>query len=221
MVNNHTIKYTLLTTLRIAVWLVFSVISVSLSHVNAAETHRVGVAMRYTSTYKGIYTHTRRAATAAPIHVYSGGNMMEMRSTSAYVNRSSNRGINYAAPTVATPSIQGMRTSASAIRGGVTSAETYAQMGPAHAPRKSQKAGLPDGVCPNCQWVQDANGVWHCAICDANVYDGCECGDHCGCSSAVPLNGGWEVMLFLIALAIGYVVVSSPTSLNKHTTLSH
>lgn len=217
MVNNHTIKYTLLTTLRIAVWVVLSVISVSLSHVNAAETHRVGVAMRYTSTYKGIYTHTRRAANAAPIHVYSGGNMMEMRSTSAYVNRSSNRGINYAAPTVATPSIQGMRTSASAIRGGVTSAETYAQMGPAHAPRKSPNPGVPD-ICPNCQWVQDANGDWYCAKCGAYALDGCECGD-CHCN--VPLESGWEVMLFLIALAIGYMVVSSPTSLNKHTTLSH
>ena len=205
------------TFLRIAVWLVFSVISVSLSHVNAAETHRVGVAMRYTSTYKGIYTHTRRAANAAPIHVYSGGNMMEMRSTSAYVNRSSNRGINYAAPTVATPSIQGMRTSASAIRGGITTAETYAQMGPAHAPRKSPNPNVPD-LCPNCQWVQDANGDWYCAICGADVLDGCECGN-CHCN--VPLESGWEVMLFLIALAIGYLVISSPTSLNKHTTLSH
>lgn len=205
------------TFLRIAVWLVLSVISVSLSHVNAAETHRVGVAMRYTSTYKGIYTHTRRAATAAPIHVYSGGNMIEMRSTSAYVNRSSNRGINYAAPTVATPSIQGMRTSASAIRGGITSAETYAQMGPSHAPRKSPNPGVAD-ICPNCQWVQDANGDWYCAICGDYAYDGCECGD-CHCN--VPLESGWEVMLFLIALAIGYLVISSPTSLNKHTTLSH
>lgn len=205
------------TFLRIAVWLVLSVISVSLSHVNAAETHRVGVAMRYTSTYKGIYTHTRRATTAAPIHVYSGGNMIEMRSTSAYVNRSSNRGINYAAPTVATPSIQGMRTAASAIRGGVTSAETYAQMGPSHAPRKSPNPGVAD-ICPNCQWVQDANGDWYCAICGDYAYDGCECGD-CHCN--VPLESGWEVMLFLIALAIGYLVISSPTSLNKHTTLSH
>lgn len=205
------------TFLRIAVWLVLSVISVSLSHVNAAETHRVGVAMRYTSTYKGIYTHTRRAATAAPIHVYSAGYMMEMRSTSAYVNRSSNRGINYAAPTVATPSIQGMRTSASAIRGGVTSAETYAQMGPAHAPRNSSTPNLPIGSCPNCQW-EYIDGEWYCAICRANAYDGCVCGEHCGCSSTVPLNGGWEVMLFLIALAIGYLVISSPTSLNKQTT---
>lgn len=217
MVNNHTIKYTLPTFLRLALWSVLSVISVSLSHVNAAETHRVGVAMRYTSTYKGIYTHTRRAANAAPIHVYSGGNMMEMRSTSAYVNRSSNRGINYAAPTVATPSIQGVRTSASAIRGGVTSAETYAQMGPSYAPRKSPNPDVPI-VCPNCQWVQDANGDWYCAKCGDYALDGCDCGD-CHCN--VPLESGWEVMLFLIALAIGYMIVSSPTSLNKHTTLSH
>ena len=189
------------TFLRLALWLVLSVISVSLSHVNAAETHRVGVAMRYTSTYKGIYTHTRRVANAAPIHVYSGGNMMEMRSTSAYVNRSSNRGINYATPAVATPTIQGMRTSASAIRGGVTSTETYAQMGPAPAPRKSPN--LPEGVCPNCQWVQDANGDWYCAICGDYVLNGCDCGN-CHCN--VPLEGGWEVMLFSITLAIGYMI---------------
>ena len=186
------------TFLRIAVWLVLSVISVSLSHVNAAETHRVGVAMRYTSTYKGIYTHTRRAANTSPVHVHSGGYMMDMRSTSAYVNRSSNRGINYA-----TSTIQGMRTAASSIRGGMTSAETYAQMGPAHAPRKSPNPSVPD-VCPNCQWVQDANGDWYCAICGANVLDGCDCGD-CHCN--VPLESGWEVMLFSIALTVVYLMI--------------
>lgn len=201
MIKITKIIITMPTFLRLALWLVLSVISVSLSHVNAAETHRVGVAMRYTSTYKGIYTHTRRVANAAPIHVYSGGNMMEMRSTSAYVNRSSNRGINYATPAVATPTIQGMRTSASAIRGGVTSTETYAQMGPAPAPRKSPN--LPEGVCPNCQWVQDANGDWYCAICGDYVLNGCDCGN-CHCN--VPLEGGWEVMLFSITLAIGYMI---------------
>ena len=186
------------TFLRLALWLVLSVISVSLSHVNAAETHRVGVAMRYTSTYKGIYTHTRRAANTSPVHVHSGGYLMDMRSTSAYVNRSSNRGINYAIPT-----IQGMRTAASSIRGGMTSAETYAQMGPAHAPRKSPNPSVPD-VCPNCQWVQDANGDWYCAICGANVLDGCDCGD-CHCN--VPLESGWEVMLFSIALTVVYLMI--------------
>lgn len=206
MIKINKITITMPTFLRIAVWLVFSVISVSLSHVNAAETHRVGVAMRYTSTYKGIYTHTRRAANTSPVHVHSGGYMMDMRSTSAYVNRSSHRGINYATPTVATHTIQGMRTSASAIRGGMTSAETYAQMGPAHAPRKSPNPNVPE-LCPNCQWVQDANGDWYCAICGVNAYDGCNCGDHCGCSSTVPLNGGWEVMLFSIALTVVYLMM--------------
>ena len=191
------------TFLRLALWLVLSVISVSLSHVNAAETHRVGVAMRYTSTYKGIYTHTRRAANTSPVHVHSGGYMMDMRSTSAYVNRSSNRGINYATPAVATPSIQGMRTSASSIRGGMTSAETYAQMGPSHAPRKSPNPGVAD-ICTGCQWVQDANGDWYCAICGADVLDGCDCGN-CHCN--VPLEGGWEVTFFSIALAIGYMII--------------
>ena len=130
---------------------------------------------------------------------------MDMRSTSAYVHRSSNRGINYATPAVATPTIQGMRTAASAIRGGMTSAETYAQMGPAHAPRKSPTPGVAD-ICPNCQWEQNANGDWYCAICGDYAYDGCECGEHCGCSSTVPLNGGWEAMLFSITLAIGYMI---------------
>lgn len=191
------------TFLRIAVWLVLSVISVSLSHVNAAETHRVGVAMRYTSTYKGIYTHTRKANQSGSVHVHSGGYMMDMRSTSAYVHRSSNRGINYATPAVATPTIQGMRTAASAIRGGMTSAETYAQMGPSHAPRKSPNPGVAD-ICTGCQWVQDANGDWYCAICGADVLDGCDCGN-CHCN--VPLEGGWEVTFFSIALAIGYMII--------------
>ena len=202
MIKINKITITMPTFLRIAVWLVLSVISVSLSHVNAAETHRVGVAMRYTSTYKGIYTHTRRAANTSPVHVHSGGYLMDMRSTSAYVNRSSNRGINYATPAVATPTIQGMRTAASAIRGGVTSAETYAQMGPAHAPRKSPNPNVPE-LCPNCQWVQDANGDWYCAICGDYVLNGCDCGN-CHCN--VPLEGGWEVMLFSITLAIGYMI---------------
>jgi hypothetical protein len=198
MIKINKITITMPTFLRLALWLVLSVISVSLSHVNAAETHRVGVAMRYTSTYKGIYTHTRRAANTSPVHVHSGGYMMDMRSTSAYVNRSSNRGINYA-----TPTIQGMRTAASSIRGGMTSAETYAQMGPAHAPRKSPNPNVPE-LCPNCQWVQDANGDWYCAICGANVLDGCDCGD-CHCN--VPLESGWEVMLFSIALTVVYLMI--------------
>jgi hypothetical protein len=96
-----------------------------------------------------------------------------------------------------------MRTSASSIRGGMTSAETYAQMGPAHAPRKSPNPSVPD-VCPNCQWVQDANGDWYCAICGANVLDGCDCGD-CHCN--VPLESGWEVMLFSIALTVVYLMI--------------
>lgn len=198
MIKINKITITIPTFLRLALWLVLSVISVSLSHVNAAETHRVGVAMRYTSTYKGIYTHTRRAANTSPVHVHSGGYLMDMRSTSAYVNRSSNRGINYAIPT-----IQGMRTAASSIRGGMTSAETYAQMGPAHAPRKSPNPNVPE-LCPNCQWVQDANGDWYCAICGANVLDGCDCGD-CHCN--VPLESGWEVMLFSIALTVVYLMI--------------
>ena len=205
MIRINKITITLSTFLRLALWLVLSVISVSLSHVNAAETHRVGVAMRYTSTYKGIYTHTRRAANTSPVHVHSGGYLMDMRSTSAYVNRSANRGVNYVTPIVSTPTIQGMRTSASSVRGGMTSAETYAQMGPSHAPRKSPNPNVPE-LCPNCQWVQDANGDWYCAICGADVLEGCDCGDHCGCSSTVPLNGGWEVMLFSITLAIGYMI---------------
>lgn len=203
MIKINKITITMPTFLRLALWLVLSVISVSLSHVNAAETHRVGVAMRYTSTYKGIYTHTRRAANTSPVHVHSGGYMMDMRSTSAYVHRSSNRGINYATPAVATPTIQGMRTAASAIRGGMTSAETYAQMGPSHAPRKSPNPGVAD-ICTGCQWVQDANGDWYCAICGADVLDGCDCGN-CHCN--VPLEGGWEVTFFSIALAIGYMII--------------
>ena len=192
------------TFLRIAVWLVFSVISVSLSHVNAAETQRVGVAMRYTSTYKGIYTHTRKVSTNAPVHVHSGGYLMDMRSTSAYVNRSSaNRGINYSTPTSTIRSIQGMRTAASSLRGGMTAADTYAHMGPAHAPRKSPNPSVPD-ICPNCQWVQDADGDWYCTMCGEYVLDGCNCND-CHCN--VPLESGWEAMIFLVTLALVYMIV--------------
>ena len=129
---------------------------------------------------------------------------MDMRSTSAYVNRSSaNRGINYSTPTSTIRSIQGMRTAASSLRGGMTAADTYAHMGPAHAPRKSPNPSVPD-ICPNCQWVQDADGDWYCTMCGEYVLDGCNCND-CHCN--VPLEGGWEAMIFLVTLALVYMIV--------------
>ncbi len=102
--------------------------------------------------------------------------------------------------------VQGFRTSASGVTGGVTSSQTYGRFG---APRRSTTPTPPPdptGVC-QCVWIYDANlfgegeGGFYCPKCGSTVQledalDG-HYHDYCPC----PLEADWRVLIFLTALA--------------------
>ena len=157
-------------------------------------------ALSYASPYKGagrggyIYTtsavHQRTASAGmaqAPV--------ASMTSTGS----SASRGIAYASASgVSMPSVQGIRTSASRVSGGVTSGDTYAQIGTS-GPRRGPE--LPSGACGHCDWYYDEEtGTWRCHYCDCEPEDG-ECNHNC-----VPVGDGWTAWLFVATLAGAYAL---------------
>ena len=158
-------------------------------------------ALSYASPYKGAghggYIYTTSSARQ---HTISTGlaqaPVASMASTSG---SSASRGIAYASTSsVSMPSVQGIRTSASNVSGGITSGDTYAQIGTSGHRRGPQ---LPPGACTNCEWYYDEEtGTWRCHYCDCEPEDG-QCEHHC-----VPIGDGWEVLLFAAALAGAYAL---------------
>lgn len=148
----------------------------------------VGVyAVSYATPYRGGgHIHTTNYARMTGV---AQAPVASMGSTSSYY---SGRGITTSTMTSA-PQVRGMYTSASAIRGGVTTAETY---GSQCAPRR---IGGHPGECPHCI---DEDGDDICDICGHDIY-ACEC-DPCHCD--VPLTGGKGVWMFMAALAVVYTV---------------
>ena len=98
--------------------------------------------------------------------------------------------------------VGGIRTSAEYIRGGVTTATYGTKVGPRRSPNHPEwPTDLPE--C-GCDWHKDENGDWICDVCGAtwNEYDGLQNHhDPCTC----PIGDGWQVWLFMIALAGAYV----------------
>ena len=121
----------------------------------------------------------------------------------------SQRGINY--------STTGFATSATAIRGGVTTRQTAASMrasAPNQAPRRAKQEGIdpsgnPEGLpdC-GCYWYYDeGEGVWKCTVCDCEIdpYDG-DYPDHCTCDPCrCPIEWDWSVLAFLSLLSFAYI----------------
>lgn len=96
--------------------------------------------------------------------------------------------------------VQGFRTSASKVYGGVTSEQTYASMGGSSAPRRAV-SGHP-GECPHCI---DENGDDICDRCGMDIYECDE--DTCWC----PIGDGKDVWMFMAALAVAYAVYKKHT----------
>ncbi len=192
--------------------------------VSAYPVH-VSASMNYSSTYKGT-GHVGHVHTTSSAHVHSIGTTgglaqapaASMSSTSSYAGR----GISYSGgASVSMPQVSGIRTSASSIRGGVTTYDGGRRYVPGR--RNAGKdtppsAGTP-GYCDGCNyiWIVDEErpdgGYWACSECGCELEDGCECGD-CHCN--VPLECGWEVMLFLACMG-GYHVYSSKRRKKKET----
>ncbi len=126
-------------------------------------------------------------------------------------NKNSTRGIVYSQAS-AVPSISGLLTSASLVRGGVTAERTLSMSKMGNA-RTITHPGNPDeGQCPTC--IYDENGI--CIICGHSSYFGVdehgECAGHCthhdcdtGCC-CTPLDFNRGAMLFFALLAVGYGV---------------
>ena len=117
-----------------------------------------------------------------------------MKSTSSAVYGSSQRALN---DVYAAQQVQGMYTSASAIRGGMTSSDTYGMM--FNAPRRSPTH--PDDA-EECEDCIDLNSDGYCDRCGCDMQD-CNCADesgYCWC----PVGDGVDVWAMMIALALAY-----------------
>lgn len=159
-------------------------------------------AVNYGSIYKGagrggaIYS-----SSSMRVHsVGAGGGIAQapvasMNSTSSM----GGRGISYGGTVTVAPHVHGISTSASSIRGGVTTSS----VGPRKAPE------IPGGACPHCQWVWvddlhgPGKGGYVCSVCGCEALDGCDC-DPCHCD--VPLDFNWAVSLFMAFLACAYAL---------------
>jgi len=160
------------------------------------------------STSHAVSGSTMRIATTSSQRVqeiYTGG--YGAPSASNNTGSASTRGITYSSVIVSIPmpQVTGFTTSASVVRDGTTSSETYARMNNGREPASaaSRRMALPPGVCDHCHWVQDAYGNWYCANCGASALDGCDCDEHggyCWC----PVGDGWQVWMFMALLAVGY-----------------
>lgn len=91
----------------------------------------------------------------------------------------------------------GIYTSASEVRGGVTTDETGGGYKP--SVRKSGGSGVPE-PCPGCV---DENGDFICDVCGHDIYE-CECGENCHCN--VPLEFGIAEWLFMAVIAGAYAL---------------
>ncbi len=164
-------------------------------------------ALSYASPYKGAgrggYIYTTSSARQ---HTISTGLAQAPVASMASTGSSASRGIAYASASgVSMPSVQGIRTSASNVSGGITSGDTYSQIGTSG--RRRGPGGLPDGACEHCHWVKDENGHWYCDHCGCTAMDGCDCGEEGGeCHCDVPLDFNWAVELFMAALAGAYTL---------------
>ena len=159
-------------------------------------------ALSYASPYKGAghggYIYTTSSARQ---HTISTGLAQAPAASMASTSGSSaSRGIAYASTSsVSMPSVQGIRTSASRVSGGITSGETYSQIGTS-GPRRA-----PGDPGEEHNWVYNGDGTWTCTICgititDDDYYD-LNYPEHC-----VPVGDGWEVWLFAAALAGAYAL---------------
>lgn len=155
-------------------------------------------ALNYASPYKGAGRNGIYTTSSAQMHsIGSAGSTMAQAPVASM--HSTSRGITSTAATasVSVPQVACIRTTASAISGGIT---TYDQ-GPRRGPVR--KVVLP-WVCEHCEFEENADGDMECIYCHAIAEDGCHCTPDCHCN--VPIGDGKEVWLFVTALAGVYAL---------------
>lgn len=174
-------------------------------------------AVTYASAYKGAgrngYTYTTSSVrTSAPSFGMAQAPVASIGSTRG----SSSRGMGHAGggASVSVPQIKCITTFASNVSGGTTSSETYEHIH-SSGPHKAGSPDTPptpddDGYCEHCHYVWDQSlnngrGGWVCSVCGSELKDGCihmEEEGYCWC----PIEDGWQVWLFVAALAAAYMV---------------
>lgn len=159
------------------------------------------------------------AARVQPIGAGGGG--LAQAPTASMRSTSSTSGVASTIASVSVPSIpvvQGIRTSASNIRGGVTATQMYTSGG---VMKRIGPGGNP-GNC-DCDWQWDETlGKWVCTKCGSTEEDEDYFNEnhHNGgdCPCYVPLNGGMELWMFMGALAAAYVVYKTVKKKETQTT---
>ena len=169
---------------------------------SAAPIH-VSASMNYSSTYKGAgrggYIYTTSSAQVHSIGSAGGGMAQAPVASMSSTGSLGGRGVSYRGSVAAIPQVSGITTSASSIRGGVTTSS----VGPRKAPE------IPSGACPHCQWVWvddlhgPGKGGYVCSVCGCEALDGCDC-DPCHCD--VPLDFNGAVALFMALLTCAYAL---------------
>ena len=154
-------------------------------------------AVRYASPYTGsgrnYGIYTSYSAYKAEAGSMAQAPVASMSSTSRSLGSCSSAPL-----TMAVVAVNGIRTSASEIRGGITTEDTGSHSAHGGSRRNTPwHPGEPGNPCPNC-FDGDGDGI--CDICDHEM-EGCECED-CHC----PITDGWQVWLMMALLAAGYAV---------------
>lgn len=171
-------------------------------------------ALSYASPYKGFGRSGIYTTSSAQMHSFgSAGSGMAQAPVASMNSTSSSygRGIVHTSTSVSMPQVACISTSASYIRGGVTTTQTYTPNG--RIRRDPLPGGNPEGC--ECDWQYDPSlfggeGGFYCTKCgavitiDAYLNSIGHGDDPCGC--AVPLQEGIDVWAFVAALAGVYAL---------------
>ena len=166
---------------------------------SASPIHVTGT-VNYGTAYRGsgrMYT-----TSSARLHSMGGSGMAQAPTASM---SSTSRGITTTAAvtSVSAPRVACIRTTASSIRGGVTTYDEGPRMG--HI-KKDGEPPLPPGACGNCKWVwDDEKDDYVCVYCGCEAMDGCDCTPECHC----PINDGADVWMLVAAMAVVYAAYKS------------
>jgi len=158
--------------------------------------------MTYSSTYKGAgrngHIHTTSSARVVSIGTSGMAQMpaVSMSSTSSIRQSVGNSGV----ASVAMPQVQGIRTSASNISGGVTTVDTHGHV----CPNIRRGPGDPDGKGHN--WVNNGDGTYTCTICGLTISEDDYLDGNFPPCNPTPIEDGPKVWLFMAALAAAYTL---------------
>lgn len=173
--------------------------------------------MSFASPYKG--SERGHVYTMSSVRLNSSGNgggvlaqtpVASMGSTSIFPSL----GISSSITKEETLPVMGIRTSASSIQGGITTADKPNRR-PGSVKRSGGETPLPTGACTECHWVWDpVSEDYVCSVCGSHAFLGCDHMDeegYCWC----PLDFNWAVALFMAILAAAYGVYKKRTSTLK------